>query len=258
MPQFEHDRASVHYEIVGEGKPLLLIAGTASDGASWGPLVPLLLGRQIILIDNRASGRTKVEGPVRHGEMFNDCAALIDHLGLGAVDVVGHSLGGWLGLGFAAWHPAKVSRLVTMGTSPATAKSKALLTDMARLSFTMVPQDWFRMFYQFLFSEPFFADPAVVTAAADASTNYVHRQSPGDFARQIAALDRPETVNFAEISCPVLAIAGDLDLFAPPAAVAAFHAPIPDHRVVTIAQSAHSIHWEKPAETADAINAFLG
>ena len=257
MPQFEHDRASVHYEISGEGKPLLLIAGTASDGASWGPLLPLLPTRKLILIDNRASGQTKVEGPVTHGEMFNDCAALIDHLGLGAVDVVGHSLGGWLGLGFAAWHPGKVARLVTMGTSPATAKTRTLLNDMARISFTMVPQDWFRLFYQFLFSEPFFADPANVAAAADASTSYIHRQSPGDFARQIAALDHPENVDLASIACPVLAIAGELDLFAPPEAVAAYHAPIPDHRVATIAGTAHSIHWEKPAETAAAINAFL-
>ena len=29
MPQFEHNRASIHYESVGDGKPLLLIAGTA-------------------------------------------------------------------------------------------------------------------------------------------------------------------------------------------------------------------------------------
>jgi aminoacrylate hydrolase len=257
MPQFEHDRASIHYEIVGEGKPLLLIAGTASDGASWGPLLPLLPNRQLILIDNRASGQTSVAGPVTHGEMFNDCAALIDHLGLGAVDVIGHSLGGWLGLGLAAWHPAKVSRLVTMGTSPASPKTRELMRDMARLYFTMVPQDWFRLFYQFLFSDPFFADPANVTAAADASTNYVHRQSPGDFARQIAAMDHAENVDLAGITCPVLAIAGELDLFAPPAAVAAFHTPIPDHRMVTIAGSAHSIHWERPTETAAAIIAFL-
>lgn len=257
MPQFEHDRASIHYEVIGTGKPLLLIAGTASDGASWGPLLPLLPGRQLILIDNRASGQTTVEGPVRHGEMFNDCAALVDHLGLGAVDVVGHSLGGWLGLGFAAWHPAKVSRLVTMGTSPASPKTRELLRDMARLYFTMVPQDWFRLFYQWLFSDPFFADPANVAAAAEASTTYAHRQSPGDFARQIAALEHPETVDFSTIKCPVLAIAGELDLLASPGAVAAFHGSIPDHHVITIAGSAHSIHWEKTAETVAAIDGFL-
>jgi aminoacrylate hydrolase len=258
MPQFEHDRASVHYEIAGEGKPLLLIAGTASDGASWGPLLPLLPGRQLILIDNRGSGQTKVTGPVTHGEMFNDCAALLDHLGLEGVDVVGHSLGGWLGLGLAAWHPHKVGRLVTMGTSPATAKASVLLRDMARLYFTMVPQDWFRLFYQWLFSEPFFANEATVTGAAEASTNYAYRQSPGDFARQVAAMDHPESVNLSAIACPVLAISAELDLLAPPEAVASFHCAIPNSETVMIAGAAHSIHWEKPAETAAAINAFLG
>jgi len=65
MPQFENGAASIHYEIIGEGEPLLLIAGTASDGASWGPLLPLLTGRRLILIDNRGSGQTRVEGRSR-------------------------------------------------------------------------------------------------------------------------------------------------------------------------------------------------
>src|SRR5437016_1164336 len=112
MPQFDHDRASVHYDTAGSGPPLLLIAGTASDGASWGPLLPPLGGRQLILIDNRGSGRTKVEGPIEIAEMVDDCAVLLDHLGLDAVDVVGHSLGGAIGLMLAERHPAKVKRLV--------------------------------------------------------------------------------------------------------------------------------------------------
>ncbi len=88
MPDFTRDAATIHYELVGTGKPLLLIAGTASDGASWGPLLERLPGRQLILIDNRGSGRTKVEGPLSHKDMVEDCAALIEHLrehGRGAI-----------------------------------------------------------------------------------------------------------------------------------------------------------------------------
>ena len=105
MPQFEHNRASIHYESVGEGKPLLFIAGTASDGASWSPILPLLRGRRLILIDNRGSGRTKVEGPIEIAEMADDAAALLAHLGLAQVDVLGHSLGGFIGLLLALKHP---------------------------------------------------------------------------------------------------------------------------------------------------------
>jgi pimeloyl-ACP methyl ester carboxylesterase len=111
--------------------------------------------------------------------------------------------------------------------------------------------------YQWLFSEPFFMDEAVVAAAAEGSTNYAHRQSPGDFARQVAALDRLGPIDVAAIRCPVLAIAGELDLLAAPKAVMATHAAIPDVRHVVIVGAAHSIHWEKPAETARAILDFL-
>ena len=221
--------ASVHYEVIGEGEPLLLIAGTASDGASWGPLLPLLPGRQLILIDNRGSGQTRVDGPLTHRDMVADCAALIDHLGLGAVDVVGHSLGGFLGLWLAALYPDKVRRLVTMGSGTIDARSKTIFEDLSRLYFTVPPQDFFRLLYPWLFSPGFFADPAVVTAAAEASTAYAHRQSPGDFARQIAAMNHPMDADLSTIRCPVLAIAGDGDLLAPPAAVAAAHANIPGH-----------------------------
>ena len=257
MPQFEHDRASIHYEIVGEGKPLLLIAGIASDGASWGPLVPLLAGRRLILIDNRGCGQTRVEGPIEIGEMADDCAALLDHLGLGAVDVVGHSLGGHIALDLAARHPAHVARLMTLTSGSISAASRVLFHDMARLYFTMVPQDWFRLLYQWLFSEPFFIDEANVAAAAEGSTGYAHRQSPGDFARQVAAIDRAGVLDLASVRSPTLAVAAELDLLALAKAVRAMHAGIADVRFVTIEGAAHSIHWEKPAETAAAIGSFL-
>ncbi|MDO8359063.1 MAG: alpha/beta fold hydrolase, partial [Devosia sp.] len=136
MPQFDHDGASLHYEIRGEGPPLLLIAGIASDGASWGPLLPLLPERQLILIDNRGSGQSRVAGPIEIEEMAGDCAALLDHLGLEAVDVVGHSLGGTIGLMFAAGHPERVRRLVTMTSGSISAAGRVLFHDMARLYFT--------------------------------------------------------------------------------------------------------------------------
>ncbi len=258
MPQFKNHMASVHYEISGEGQPLLLIAGIASDGASWGPLLPRLANRQMILIDNRGCGRTKVEGPIEIDEMADDCAALLAHLDLGPADVVGHSLGGMLGLRLAARHPEAVSRLVTMTSGTMSAASRVLFHDMARLYFTMVPEDWFRLLYQWLFSDPFFADEANVAAAAAGSTAYPFRQSPGDFARQVAAIDRMAALDLSAIRCPVLALSAQLDLLAPPYAVAELHRDVPNIESQTIAGAAHSLHWEKPAQTAAAIAAFLG
>jgi aminoacrylate hydrolase len=258
MPQFQNGPARVHYEIAGEGPPLLLIAGTASDNASWGPLLPRLDGRQLIMIDNRGSGRTKVEGPIEITEMADDCAALLAHLGLDAVDVVGHSLGGFIGLLLAVRHPTQVRRLVTMGSGGFGRKEAVLFHDMARLYFTMVPDDWFRLLYQWLFSEPFFADEANVAAAAAGSTAYAYRQSPGDFARQVAALDRTGPLDLSDLTCPILAISAELDQLAPEPAVHALHASAPNVRYATIAGAAHSVHWEQADTVANAILGFLG
>lgn len=258
MPQFQNGAASVHYEIVGSGRPLLLIAGTASDGASWAPLLPLLPGRQLILIDNRGSGQTRVDGPIELADMASDCVALIDHLGLEPVDVVGHSLGGFLGLALAAQHPGKVKRLVTLASAGMGPRTRSVFNDLARLYFVLPPDDWFRLLYPWLFSDPFFAKEASVAAAVAASTDYEHRQSPGDFARQVAALNRGLEVDLANVRCPVLAVSGDLDLIAPSGMVEALHARVPDVMIHSIPYAAHSLHWEAPQAVAAEIEGFLG
>ncbi len=258
MPQFLNGAARVHYETIGSGRPLLLIAGTASDGASWAPLLPLLPDRQLILIDNRGSGRTKVEGPIQLAEMAEDCAALIDQLDAGPLDVVGHSLGGFLGLCLAAAHPDKVSRLVTLASAGIGPRTRSVFNDLSRLYFVLPPQEWFRLLYPWLFSDPFFADEANIEAAAEASTSYAYRQSPGDFARQIAALNRGTTVDLAKVGCRVLAVSGDLDLLAPPGSVEALHAKVPDVTHHSIPYAAHSLHWEAPQAVAAEIRSFLG
>ena len=111
MPQFDNHGASLFYETSGAGRPLLLIAGLASDMASWGPLPPLLTGRQLIMIDNRGCGRTRSEGAIRIDDMADDCRALLDHLGIAEVDIVGHSMGGMIAAEMAALAPNDVSKL---------------------------------------------------------------------------------------------------------------------------------------------------
>ncbi len=191
MPQLHANGASIHYEVEGAGPPLLLIAGIASDSASWRPLVPLLAPTvSLVLIDNRGCGRTKADGPLSVVDMVSDCAALLDHLGPGTVNVLGHSLGGYLGLLLAAQHPHRVRRLVTLATGPLGSRSRALFRQLARLYPQMPPEDWFRVLFPWLFSDPFFASETSIANAAAASTLYPYRQSPADFARQVAALIR--------------------------------------------------------------------
>lgn len=259
MPQFERPGASIHYEVTGNGPPLLLIAGTASDNASWGPLIPPLREQfRLIMIDNRGSGRTLVSGPLSIDTMVEDCATLLNHLGIETAAVVGHSLGGMIGLRLAAQYPALVSRLVTMTSGNGVgAKERALFKDMAALYPAIRPQAWFRLLFQWLFSPPFFESEATVAAAADASSNYLDRQTPVDFARQVAMFDHIVPFNVAQVPCPTLAIAAANDLLVPPAAMFASLEGMPSLQTRTISGAAHSVHWEAPEAVAEAIVGFL-
>ena len=236
MPQLERPGASIHYEMLGTGPPLLLLAGIASDGASWGPLLPLLQGRyQLILMDNRGAGQTTSEGDFLGPDMVEDCVALLDHLGLPEAFVVGHSMGGMLGQRLAASHPGRVKALVTMCCSDRIGpKERVLFQDMAKLYVEMAPRPkpWFRLLFQWLFSDTFFESEKNVEAAADASVAYTYRQSPKDFARQVRALEQLPEVDLRAIRCPVLAIAAEEDLLILPEVVEAGHQGIADLRLV--------------------------
>lgn len=259
MPDFDNNGATIHYELIGSGPPLLMLAGLASDGASWGPLTPLLAERfRLILIDNRGSGRTRCPGPIAVPDMADDAAALLDRLDIAQASIIGHSLGGGLGLSLAARHPDRVKRLVTMATGAVTPRIHALFADLLLVYRENAPETYFRLLFQWLFSEPFFADPASVTAAAEASAAYPYRQSPDDFARQLTALQTAPRIELSTVRCPVLALAAGRDLLGPPDAVRALHAPIPDHRVAIIETAAHSIHWEAPEAVAQSIVDFVG
>lgn len=260
MPQFEREGASLHYEVDGQGPPLLMIAGIASDSASWRPLVPLLAPHfRLLRIDNRGSGRSDASGSLAIADMVEDCAALLDHLGLKQANVIGHSMGGLIGLRLAAGHPERVRRLVSMSCSDRIdAKNRTLFFDLARLyGGPIAPQDWFRLLFQWLFSEAFFASEANVAAAAEASVAYPFRQSPENFARQVAAVHALPPLDVTAVRCPTLAVAGGLDILVPPARVLAGHAAIPELSTIIIEQAAHSVHWEAPEQVARAVLEFL-
>ena len=258
MPMLATQGAEIHYDEIGSGHPVLMIAGVASDSASWAPLLPLIENKfRLILTDNRGVGRTVSDGPIRFDDFIADHVALIDHLGFDSVDVVGHSLGGLIGLHLAASHPERVRKLITLG-SGADSKALTLIQDLGTLYESDVsPRLFFRLLYQFLFSAPFFDNPKTVEYAVDASLSYEHLQSPTDFRRQVDMFETLGMLDTSAITCPVLAVAGGADQMAPPRGVTMFHAGIPRLKDVVIPEIGHSIPWEAPARVAELMTDFL-
>src|SRR3954447_20625125 len=105
---------SLHYEEHGAGEPLILLHGGIGAGEMFAPILPALgEGRRVITVDLQGHGGTAdVDRPLRADLMADDIAALLDHLGLEQVDLMGYSLGGIVALRTAIQHPERVRRLV--------------------------------------------------------------------------------------------------------------------------------------------------
>ena len=110
MSHAEVNGVSLYYEEHGSGEPLVLLHGGLGAGAMFEAIMPALCaGRRVITVDLQGHGGTAdVDRPLRPETMADDVAALIEHLGLPAADVMGYSLGG-LG-GAAHGDPAPAAR----------------------------------------------------------------------------------------------------------------------------------------------------
>lgn len=96
----------------GEGVPVLFVHGNLSDGLAWREQLDLLPpGFRGIAPDLRGFGRSDpapVDATRGVGDFRDDLVALLDDLGLDAVHLVGHSLGGGVVMDLASRHPGRV------------------------------------------------------------------------------------------------------------------------------------------------------
>jgi pimeloyl-ACP methyl ester carboxylesterase len=123
MPRFTHDDVEIAFLDEGEGEPIVLVHGFASNKAvNWvypGWVTTLTrAGRRVIALDNRGHGdSTKLYDPAAYHSavMAEDVRALLDHLGLPRADVMGYSMGARNTAFLALAHPDRVRAAVFGG-----------------------------------------------------------------------------------------------------------------------------------------------
>ena len=105
----------------GEGRPFLALHGAAAHAHWWDPVVSYLTRRfRVLALDWRGHGRSAwPRPPAYESEDFaTDLLGVIERLALEDVIVAGHSMGGHNAMAFAAWHPARLARLVVVDARP--------------------------------------------------------------------------------------------------------------------------------------------
>jgi pimeloyl-ACP methyl ester carboxylesterase len=123
MPTFHHGDVEIAYLDAGEGEPIVLVHGFASNKeVNWvnpGWVATLTgAGRRAIALDNRGHGQsTKLYDPAAYHTsiMAEDVRALLDHLKLERADVMGYSMGARVTAYLALKHRARVRSAILGG-----------------------------------------------------------------------------------------------------------------------------------------------
>jgi len=253
MPFLSVNDISLHYqhclpESPTNKTPLLLLAGMASDSASWQPVIgKLQQHRELVIPDNRCTGQTTPSNVETHREaMVSDTLALLDSLNIEKFSILGHSMGGMLGWEIAAKVPHRVEHLIAAAALPSVVPARiSLFESLSALRANNSEPDWFKLLYQFLFHPNFFTDSSAVEAAVTASIHYPFKQGAEAFSTQSKGLHSFLTSpDLNAITCDVTMITGSHDILATPSMIKHFAA---DFRATThiINDAAHALHWEQ-------------
>jgi len=250
----------------GEGPPIVLIHAGIVDHRAWDGVVPPLVtaGYQVIRYDLRGFGRSTTADV----EFSNraDVIAVLDAHGIGQAVLVGNSRGGQIALDTAIEFPDRIAAVVGVGAGlggfegEPTAEEGAAFDEMDRLEGT---------------------DPIDIDAIVELDLRawvfglgQPADRVPGSIAEAVRTMDRPQYAaghidgrpirllppaaeRLAELRCPVLAVAGALDMSDVAQTAVRLETHAPNARAVLMPDVAHLIGMEVPEELAALIVGFL-
>lgn len=109
----------LHSKIVGKGKPLLILHGFLGSGDNWITLAKkFAIYFEVHIIDLRNHGRSFHADEMNFEVMCDDVYRYCQQKDLKDIAILGHSMGGKIGMYIAAKYPSLVSKLIVADIAP--------------------------------------------------------------------------------------------------------------------------------------------
>lgn len=240
MPYAPTNGIETYYESHGDGPPIVFAHGRGGCHLSWWQQVPALRERyRCITFDHRGFGYSKdsPDGPARSA-FANDLTALLDHLAVERCYLVGQSMGGWTGLGFAVAHPERTAGLVLADSSAGINDESIFAAYRARGE---PPANVFDRALSTAFKE---RDP--VKAFLYAEISALSEPPKESLMELLLSENGPTPKSLASFEVPTLFIVGEDDIVVPPEIAQLCAAFVPASRLEIVPGAGHSVYFEKP------------
>jgi pimeloyl-ACP methyl ester carboxylesterase len=121
MAKIAHSGITLAYDVRGAGDPtIMFVHGWACDRSFFAPQAEHFVKQhRVVSVDLRGHGESdQPSGAYPIATYADDLAYLIDHLGVGSVVAIGHSMGALVAAQLAASHPRSVTAIVMVEPGP--------------------------------------------------------------------------------------------------------------------------------------------
>jgi pimeloyl-ACP methyl ester carboxylesterase len=240
MAWFEHGSSRIYFEAQGSGDPILLIPGFGGSIEEFSDLRDALVmaGYQVVAADLPGCGRSEPQPRAYTASYFVEdtqaFAALLQHLEIEPVHLVGFGNGGEICLLMAESMPRVVQSVVTYGTvgainDPGGELREAICTVVDH---PILSLQRFREYLVAMYGEK---QAHTMTRSVVAAWSTIITQNGGDISRSKAD----------KIRCPVLLIAGEHDMFASPALACELASHIRTAEMLVIEGAEHFAYMDR-------------
>lgn len=243
----------------GQGDPLLFVHGFPLNRGTWSKQVEAFkTSHRVIAPDLRGLGGSEAtEGPITMMQFAEDLHALRQHLGLGPVTLIGHSMGGYVALAFAKVFPQALRNLVLVGTragadTPEGAAGRRAMAEKVRAEGSSVVVE--------AMAPKMLAASNTDATMAESVRGFMATAKPeGVISALLGMAGRPDARTWlGSIRVPTLVIAGSDDTIIPPSESEALAKAISDAQLKLIPDAGHLVAFERADAFNEALRAWLG
>ncbi|MCB1897555.1 MAG: alpha/beta fold hydrolase [Zoogloeaceae bacterium] len=244
----------------GSGDPaMVLLHGVSTRAEAWAPLLPALAtpGRRVLAWDLPGYDSADHRPQAGFESWCEGLARMLDAADVARCVLVGHSLGGMIALDFAARRPDRVEALALacttagFGAAGGRRQREYLARRLDPLDAGRTMADIAALEIPSMMHPP--ADPALVARLGDLMATI----PPAAYAaatRALTGFDRRAAI--AELTMPVLCIAGGHDRIAPPEVLASMARRAPQGRSSMLVQTGHLAPFEAPGRFVALLDGF--
>jgi len=252
------EKVELYHETIGQGFPLVLIHGWASDGLSYLFQIPLSYHYRLILPDLRGHGKSpKPQTECTAEILASDVDRLLEKLAVEKAIVCGGSLGGAVALQFALDYPKKVEALILVNTASTLSAIQEFFAGCISVLSAPNPVEMLKRMVSSLPGMDEMSKSPVGSMYMESSFERLQQIEPKSLLEVTRGMEGFDvTDRLSQIKAPTLIIAGEKDSILPPSLSEEMHKRIAGSEYIVI-NTEHGTPFARPDEFNKVVRNFL-